>query len=135
MTKEQTMKNIRLSAATIFALPLHAAGLLLTAGLLLAACGGRASQQKTRDDGYVMELDSLSTTVGLAALEIGLTGPGGAGTLVLPVVPPGSERHVHLSSTHGNARHAVGRPVDAVGGAAIATLRCRIYRANPSRAE
>jgi hypothetical protein len=78
MTKEQTMKNIRLSAAITVAFPLLAAGLLLVAGLLLAACGGRASQQETQDDGYVMELEVLSTTVGPAALEIALTGPDGA---------------------------------------------------------
>lgn len=46
--------------------------------LLLAACGGRASQQETQDDSYVMELEALSTTVGPAALEIALTGPDGA---------------------------------------------------------
>jgi hypothetical protein len=72
MTKEPTMNNFRLSVVTIFALP------LFVAGLLLVACGGRASQQETQDDGYVMAFEALSSTVGPAALEIALTGPDGA---------------------------------------------------------
>lgn len=51
--------------------------LLLLALVLLAACGGRISQQEEADD-YVMGLEALSTMVGPAVLEITLTDAGGA---------------------------------------------------------